>query len=300
MSDYYIGILILVCINLLAVLGLSLMTGFTGLFNFGQAGFLALGAYTATILTTRYSFPFLIALMAGMLVGVLASFLIGYPTLRLKGDYFAIATLGFAEAIRLLVENLEKITGGARGIPRIAPYTTLPIVLVFAAIALWLVANYVKSRHGRNCIAIREDEMAAEAIGINSFRYKQISFAINAALAALAGGLLAHYIGFIQPSMFGLVKSTELIVMVIFGGMHSLTGAVFAALVLTSLPELLRAAQAWRLVAYGALVVLIMIFRPEGLMGNWELTPSNLRSLFIKIRDKLRPPAPVKPLGKES
>ena len=117
MSDYYIGILILVCINLLAVLGLSLMTGFTGLFNFGQAGFLAVGAYTATILTTQYEVPFAIALLAGMITSALTSFVIGYPTLRLKGDYFAIATLGFSEAVRLLVENLEKITGGSRGIP---------------------------------------------------------------------------------------------------------------------------------------------------------------------------------------
>ena len=282
MSEYYIGILILVCINLLAVLGLSLMTGFTGLFNFGQAGFLAVGAYTATILTTQYEVPFAVALLAGMITSALTSFVIGYPTLRLKGDYFAIATLGFSEAVRLLVENLEKITGGARGIPRIPTVTTLPVALVSAVIALWLVANYVTSRHGRNCVAIREDELAAESIGINSFRYKQISFAINAMLAGLAGGLLAHYIGFIQPSMFSIVKSTELIVMVIFGGMHSLTGAILATLALTSLPELLRAAQAWRLVVYGALVVLIMIVRPEGLMGSWELTPANVKALLSK------------------
>ena len=282
MSQYYIGILILICINLIAVLGLSLMTGFTGLFNFGQAGFLAVGAYTATILTTQYAVSFPLALLAGMLVSALSSFLIGYPTLRLKGDYFAIATLGFSEVVRLLVENLEKLTGGSRGIPRIPIHTTLPVALVVTVIALWLVANYVRSRHGRNCVAVREDELAAESIGINSFRYKQISFAINAALAGLSGGLLAHYVGFIQPSMFGIIKSTELIVMVIFGGMHSLTGAVFAAVVLTSLPELLRTAQAWRLVAYGALVVVIMVVRPEGLMGSWEFTPANLKALFNK------------------
>ena len=282
MSEYYIGILILVCINLLAVLGLSLMTGFTGLFNFGQAGFLAVGAYTATILTTQYEVPFAIALLAGMITSALTSFVIGYPTLRLKGDYFAIATLGFSEAVRLLVENLEKITGGSRGIPRIPTVTTLPVALVSAVIALWLVANYVTSRHGRNCVAIREDELAAESIGIDSFRYKQISFAINAMLAGLAGGLLAHYIGFIQPSMFSIVKSTELIVMVIFGGMHSLTGAILATLALTSLPELLRAAQAWRLVVYGALVVVIMVARPEGLMGSWELTPANVKALLSR------------------
>ena len=288
MSQYYIGILILICINLLSVLGLSLMTGFTGLFNFGQAGFLAVGAYTATILTTQYAVPFPLALLACMLVSALSSFLIGYPTLRLKGDYFAIATLGFAEVVRLLVENLEKITGGARGIPRITTYTTLPVALGATVVALWLVANYVRSRHGRNCVAIREDELAAESIGINSFRYKQISFAINAALAGLSGGLLAHYVGFIQPSMFGMIKSTELIVMVIFGGMHSITGAVFAAIVLTSMPELLRAAQAWRLVVYGVLVVVIMVARPEGLMGSWELTPANVKAIFNKSRSAQR------------
>ena len=282
MSQYYVGILILICINLLAVLGLSLMTGFTGLFNFGQAGFLAVGAYTATILTTHYSIPFLPALAAGMAVSVLTSFIIGYPTLRLKGDYFAIATLGFAEVVRLLVENLEKLTGGSRGIPRIPTNTSLPLALGASIIALWLVANYVSSRHGRNCVAVREDELAAESIGVDSFRYKQVVFAINAALGGLSGGLLAHYVGFIQPSMFSTIKSTELIVMVIFGGMHSLTGAVFSAIVLTSLPELLRTAQAWRLVAYGALVVLIMVARPEGLMGSWELTPANIRALFKK------------------
>ncbi len=284
MSQYYVGIFILICINLLAVLGLSLMTGFTGLFNFGQAGFLAVGAYTATILTTEYSVPFLLALAAGMVTSVLTSFVIGLPTLRLKGDYFAIASLGFAEVVRLLVENLEKLTGGSRGIPRIPTDTNLPLALGASAIALWLVANYVGSRHGRSCVAVREDELAAESIGVDSFRYKQIVFAINAALAGLSGGLLAHYVGFIQPSMFSTIKSTELIVMVIFGGMHSLTGAVFSAIVLTSLPELLRTAQAWRLVAYGALVVLIMVARPEGLMGSWELTPANVKALFKKLR----------------
>jgi branched-chain amino acid transport system permease protein len=285
-SQYYVGILILICINLLAVLGLSLMTGFTGLFNFGQAGFLAVGAYTAAILTTQYNLPFIVALFAAMIVSVIASFLIGYPTLRLKGDYFAIATLGFSEVVRLLVENLEKLTGGSRGIPRITTYTSLPFTLVASAIALWLAANYVRSRHGRSCVAIREDELAAESIGIDSFRYKQVVFAINAALAGLSGGLLAHYVGFIQPSMFSIVKSTELIVMVIFGGMHSLTGAVFSAVVLTSLPELLRTAQAWRLVAYGALVVVIMVARPEGLMGSWELTPANVKALFTKKEEE--------------
>lgn len=289
MSEYTIGILILACVNLISVLGLSLLTGFTGQFNFGQAGFMAIGAYTAAILTTRLGVPLAVAVAAAMAMSGLASVLIGYPTLRLKGDYFAIGTLGFAEAIRLVIENFDKLTGGSRGIPRINTYTTLPVALAAVAVALIVVAYYIGSTHGRNCIAVREDEMAAEAIGVDAFRYKQVSFAVNAVLAGLSGALLAHYVGFIQPSMFGLVKSTEMIVIVIFGGMQSLTGAVIATFLLTALPEVLRAAMAWRLVLYGVLVVFIMIVRPEGIMGTWELSPKNIKAAFGRSRAKAGP-----------
>ena len=289
MSEYTIGILILACVNLISVLGLSLLTGFTGQFNFGQAGFMAIGAYTAAILTTRLGVPLAVAVAAAMAMSGLASVLIGYPTLRLKGDYFAIGTLGFAEAIRLVIENFDKLTGGSRGIPRINTYTTLPVALAAVAVALIVVASYIGSTHGRNCIAVREDEMAAEAIGVDAFRYKQVSFAVNAVLAGLSGALLAHYVGFIQPSMFGLVKSTEMIVIVIFGGMQSLTGAVIATFLLTALPEVLRAAMAWRLVLYGVLVVFIMIVRPEGIMGTWELSPTNIKAAFGRSRAKAGP-----------
>lgn len=287
MTGYYAGILILTCVNILSALGLSLLTGFTGSFCFGQAGFMAVGAYVATILTMRFGAPFPVVLTAGAVAAMLVSIPLGYPTLRLKGDYFAIATLGFAEAVRLIVENLEKITGGSRGIPNIPTHTDLPVIFVVTVLAVVLIRNYIASRHGRNCIAIREDELAAEAIGVDSFRYKQISFAINGLLAGLSGGFLAHYVGFIQPSMFGIQKSTELIVMVIFGGMHSVTGAVLAAFLLTALPEFLRAAAAWRLVAYGAVVVLIMVARPEGLLGSWELSWTSLQALWRNVRARL-------------
>jgi len=283
MPVYYQGIIILTCVNLISVLGLSLLTGFTGSFCFGQAGFMAIGAYVAGMMTKFWHIPLPVALLCGAVAGGLVSIPLGYPTLRLKGDYFAIATLGFAEAVRLVIENLEKITGGSRGIPSIPTYNNYPVIVVGTLVLVWLIRNYVSSRHGRNCVAIREDEIAAQAIAVNTFRYKQISFIFNGILAGLSGGLLAHYVGFIQPSMFGIPKSTELIVMVIFGGMHSVTGAVLAAIVLTSLPELLRAAAAWRLVVYGAVVVLIMVFRPEGLLGTWELSISSLRALRSQI-----------------
>ncbi len=279
MSVYVQGIIFLSCINLIAVLGLSLLTGFTGSFNFGQAGFLAIGAYVSTIMTMKMHAPFAVALASGMLASGAVSFLLGFPTLRLKGDYFAIATLGFAEAVRLLVENLEKITGGSRGIVAIPTKTSLTTLVPVTMVLVWVMRNYIGSRHGRNCVAVREDEVAAQAIAVPVFRYKQISFFVNGLLAGLAGGFLAHYVGFIQPSMFGIQKSTELIVMVIFGGMHSVTGAVVSAVILTSLPEILRAAAAWRLVTYGAAVVFIMVVRPEGLLGSWELTFQSLRDL---------------------
>lgn len=284
MSTYIQGIFILACINIIAVLGLSLLTGFTGLFCFGQAGFLAIGAYISALITIKFNMPFIISLLAGMTVAGFVSILLGYPTLKLKGDYFAIATLGFSEAIRLIIENLDKITGGARGMPGIPTRTTLLLVIPIALISYICIRFYVVSKHGYNCIAIRGDEIAAESIGINSFHYKQISFFINGLLAGLAGGLLAHYVGFVQPSMFGIIKSTELVVMVIFGGMHSVTGATFAAVILTALPELLRAASAWRLVLYGALVVLIMIVRPKGLLGYWELNFKSLRIFWLYSR----------------
>ena len=279
MSVYVQGILFLSCINLIAVLGLSLLTGFTGSFNFGQAGFLAIGAYVATLMTMKLHAPFAVSLLAGMLASGLVSILLGYPTLRLKGDYFAIATLGFAEAVRLLIENLEKVTGGSRGIPSIPTKTTLTTLVPVTLVIIWLMRNYISSRHGRNCVAVREDETAAQAIAVNVFRYKQISFFVNGLLAGLSGGFMAHYVGFIQPSMFGIQKSTELIVMVILGGMHSITGSVLSAGVLTRLPEILRAAAAWRLVMYGAAVVFIMVVRPEGLLGSWELNIRSIRAM---------------------
>jgi branched-chain amino acid transport system permease protein len=238
-------------------------------------------------MTMKLNMPFLISLATGMMATGLISILLGYPTLKLKGDYFAIATLGFSEAIRLVIENLDKVTGGARGIPGIPTRTTLPSVILMAIIATVCIRFYVVSRHGRNCVAVREDETAAQSIGINTFRYKQVSFFINGLLAGLAGGLLAHYVGFIQPSMFSIIKSTELIVMVIFGGMHSVTGATLAAVVLTALPEVLRTAAAWRLVAYGAVVVFIMVARPEGLLGSWELSWTSMRVLWVSLKLRL-------------
>ncbi|WP_130863206.1 branched-chain amino acid ABC transporter permease [Bacilliculturomica massiliensis] len=271
-SWFYIeGILILVGINVMIVLGLSLLTGFTGLFSFGHAGFMAIGAYVAVTCTMQLDVPFYLAILIGGIAAMIASLFIGYFTLNLKGDYFCIATLGFGEAIRLILDNMT-IVGGARGLPGIPLDTTLVNVIVIDIIGIMAMAYLIKSRHGRNMIAIREEELASQAIGINVFRYKMESLAISALYAGIGGALWAHYVGFIQPLMFQLTKSTEMTIMVIFGGLGSITGSVVGAFILTFLPELLRELANWRLVFYGAAVIAIMIARPQGMLGGIEIT----------------------------
>ncbi|MEG1067627.1 MAG: branched-chain amino acid ABC transporter permease [Anaerovoracaceae bacterium] len=285
-SWYYIsGILILTGINLLTVLGLSLLTGFTGLFSFGHAGFMAIGAYTSAMLTMR-GVPLIIALLAGGIMAMVMSLLIGKLTLNLKGDYFCIATLGFGEAVRLLFDNIQ-FFGGSRGLPGIETYSSdyyLAIVVVINAIAIAAMAYLIKSRHGRNMVAIREEELASQAIGINVFGYKLMSLAISALYAGVAGGLMAHYLGYIQPIMFQLLKSTELTIIVIFGGLGSITGSVVGTFILTFLPEIFRTFSQWRLVIYGLAVIIIMVARPQGVMGGKEINFRWLKKIINRRR----------------
>ena len=223
--NYILGVLTLAGINLMAVLGLSLLTGFTGMFSFGHAGFMAIGGYTSAMMTVKFGLPFIPALLIGGLAASLVSSVIGRLTLKLKGDYFCIATLGFGEAIRLILDNVQYF-GGARGWPGIPHYTQLPNVIILNIIAIIILANIVRSKHGRNMIAVREEELASQTVGINVFKYKLISLMISAAYAGIAGGLMAHYMTFLQPKMFSLVKSTELTIIVIFGGLGSISGSV--------------------------------------------------------------------------
>lgn len=283
LSWYYIkGILTLAGIYVLPVLGLSLLTGFTGLFSFGHAGFMAIGGYTTAVMMVKLGIPFIPSILLGGLMAALVSFLIGRVTLNLKGDYFCIATLGFGEAIRLVLDNVQYF-GGARGWPGIPLKTNLLLVVIIDIIAILILRNIINSRHGRNMIAIREEELASQVIGINVFKYKLTSLMISAFYAGVGGGLLGSYLGFLQPKMFSLIKSTEITIMVIFGGLGSITGSVVGALVLVSLPELLREFARWRLVVYGAVVVFIMIARPEGLMGGKEFGIKAIINVFNKL-----------------
>lgn len=270
--DYILSVVTLAAINMIAVLGLSIFTGFTGLFSFGHAAFVGVGAYVSAILTYYYYVPFFIALVAGSFAAAAVSLIIGVPTLRakLRSDYFAIAILGFGEAFRVILENLD-ITNGARGLPGIDSFTTLPIVLVALAFSVWITRNFLMSRYGAACIAIREDPVAAEMSGVGLFQTRLLSLVLSAFLCGLSGGLMAHFLSFIQPVMFTLVQSTQLLAAVIAGGMGSITGPLFASFLFIVLPEALRVANMWRLVAYGLMLVLIMIYRPQGIMGYQEL-----------------------------
>jgi len=284
MTQYLSGILSLGLIYVIATVGLAVFTGFTGLFSLGHAAFFAIGAYTAAILTYFYGVNFYLALAAAGVMSALVGFLIGYPTLKakLRTDYFAIATLGFGEAIRVLLENLT-ITQGARGLPGIANHTTLPVLIVITALVIWVAWNFVHSRQGRAAIAIREDFVAAEMMGINIFIGRLRSLVFSAACGGIAGGLFAHYFCFIQPSMFTSYMSTQMTAAVVAGGMGSISGPVLAALIFIGVPEALRVANIWRLAAYGLLLVLIMIFRPQGLLGYREISLDGIRSFFARF-----------------
>jgi branched-chain amino acid transport system permease protein len=285
MWQYVSGVISLGLIYVIATVGLAVFTGFTGLFSLGHAAFFAIGAYTAAILTYFYGFNFYVALALGGCAGGLVGFLIGYPTLKakLRTDYFAIATLGFGEAIRVLLENLP-ITQGARGLPGIRGETNLPVLLVCTTLVIWMAWNLIHSRHGRACIAIREDFVAAEMMGVNIFIGRLRSLVFSAACAGLAGGLFAHYYCFIQPSMFSSYMSTQMTAAVVAGGMGSISGPAIATLIFIGIPEALRVANIWRLVAYGLILVLIMIFRPQGLMGYKELNMDMIRGWGRRIR----------------
>ncbi len=286
---YIIGVLILSSVQAIATVGLALFTGFTGQFSLGHAAFIAIGAYTAAILTHFYAVSFLAATIAAAAAATLSSYVIGVPTLKakLRSDYFAIATLGFGEAVRVLLENLE-ITQGARGLPGIARLTDLPVALVGLAIVTWLARNYIASSYGWRAVAVREDAVAAEMIGINLFKTKMISLAVSAAFCGVAGSLMAHYLMFIQPAMFTGVQSTQLITAVVAGGMGSLTGPIIAAAVFVIMPEFLRMANMWRLVLYGLLLILIMVFRPSGLMGYREFSLGPVVRVWRWVRDRGR------------
>ncbi|MBQ9433726.1 MAG: branched-chain amino acid ABC transporter permease [Synergistaceae bacterium] len=271
MGGYQEGIVILMCINCIAAMGVSILTGFTGIFTLGHAAYMALGAYTTAIMTVRYGVHWLPAILAGGLMAVLIAWLIGLPTLKLTGDYYAIASIGLGEAIRLILENWESVTRGARGFPGIDDYTTRGMSVTFFIVLAIITFNLLDSRVGRELRASRDDNTAASLMGFNTPHTKMKALLISAFYCGIAGALLAGYMGFIQPSMFDMMKSTELTAVVVFGGLGSMSGSILGSASITLIMEYFRDISQYRMLIYGVLLVVIMVFRPEGLLGSREV-----------------------------
>jgi branched-chain amino acid transport system permease protein len=266
-----VSVLVFTCISIIGVSGVFLITGLAGMFSLGQASFMAVGAYTSGVLVVRFGVPFPVAAVAGTLAGVLAGLLVGLPTVRLRRDYIALVTFGFGEAIIAILNNLSNITGGAMGLVGIPPLTTLPLVLLSAFFSLFFVWNFKFSKYGRQCIAIRTDELAARSMGIHGDGLKLLVFILSAGFSAYAGVLYGFYTTYVDPGLFNWTRSAEWIIMVFFGGLGSLTGAVISAILLGTLPEILRFASEWRILLYCVIVLAIINFRPKGLLGEREL-----------------------------
>jgi branched-chain amino acid transport system permease protein len=270
LNPFYVNTLFFIGINIILAVSLHLIIGITGQFSIGHAGFLAVGAYASAIITMKLQLPLGLALVVGGLAAAVAGLIIGIPTLRLKGDYLAIATLGFGEIVRIILLNINYV-GGASGMS-VSHLTTWPWIAGCMIITIVVINNFTNSTHGRACISIRENEIAADAMGINTTFYKVAAFAIGAFFAGIAGGLYAHNFYIIQPSNFGFLKSFDILIYVVLGGLGSLSGAVISAILLTIISTFLQDYPETRMIIYSLVLIIMMLYRPQGLMGTKELT----------------------------
>ena len=285
LSTYQNKVLLTVGINIILAVSLNVSTGYLGQLPLGHAGFMAVGAYTCALFTKYSPLPsgaaFVIGLALGAVMAGIFGVLIGIPALRLTGDYLAILTLGFGEIIRITLNNIDDVLGfklfyGAKGLKNIPKYSNYWNAFLCVVITCFAIHAMMKSRHGRAVLAIRDNEIAAESCGIQTTYYKVMAFAFSAAFAGLAGGLYACYLGVLDPSTFGFMKSIEILVMVVLGGMGSMLGSILSATVLTILPEATRSFESYRMVVYSLVLILMMIFRPGGLLGSYDFSMSRI------------------------
>jgi len=293
LPQYYSFVFVNIAVNVILAVSLNVVNGFTGQFSIGHAAFMAVGAYTAALVTTGMetfqlaglplpasdAVVFFLAIMAGMAAASLAGLLVGIPSLRLRGDYLAIVTLGFGEIIRVIIEN-TKVLGQATGISGLPPYTNVVWAGMGIVATVVMARRLLLSTQGRALLSIREDEVAAEAMGVDTVGWKVRAFVISAAFAGLAGVLLVHKIQLVTPRMFTFVKSMEVVVMVVLGGMGSITGSIVAATLLTVALESLQAADQYRMVIFSLLLIVLMLTRPSGLFGTreiWDAVPRWMR-----------------------
>ncbi len=285
-TPYYRSILYWIGIYMILGVSLNIIIGITGQLSLGHAGFMSIGAYSSAIILR--SIPDLggwfISVGVGLLITMVVSFVVAMPALRLKGDYLAIATLGVGEIIRIVILNM-KITDGARGISNITNLMSWPLMFAFVTAIVVLASNFKNSAVGRACIAIKEDEIASESLGINPVKYKVMAFMIGAMMASVAGALYATTYYVVKPETFGITTSINILIVVVFGGMGSLSGSLFAASFVGITNMLLQSYGEIRTMIYAAILVLVMIFRPQGLLDNQEVTPFTIKD-FIQQKFK--------------
>ena len=249
-------------INIILAVSLNLITGFTGQFSLGHASFMAIGAYTSGILTAKLDYPFAVGIIGAALMAAIAGVLIGTPTLRLKGDYLAIATLGFGEIVRIVGLNWD-YAGGAMGLNDIPPYTNWTWLYFLVVLTIVVISNFINSYNGRAVISIKEDELASASMGVNTSYYKVLVFSIGALFAGVAGALYANFFYFIKPDSFGFMKSVDILVIVVLGGLGSIRGTVVAAIVLSLVSLFLQGIPELRMVIYAVILFIMMVYRPQ-------------------------------------
>ena len=279
LSRQYKSLIVPICVNIMLAVSLNLVTGFLGELSLGHAGFMSIGAYSSALISIALSntlppaLAFLIALLCGGILAAFFGFVIGVPVLRLRGDYLAIVTLAFGEIIKSII-NYLKFTGGSKGlskIPLYSDYRNFTVVFIITVITIVLISNLINSRDGRAIKSIRDNDIAAESIGINISKYKVSAFVIAAGFAGIAGALYAHNVGIIKPSIFDYNKSIEILVFVVLGGMGNIPGSIISAIILTLLPEFLRGADNLRMLLYAIVLIVMMIFNNSKFKSSLSL-----------------------------
>ena len=284
----FLYVLTQVCITLVSVCGIYILTGLTGMFSLGSAAFMAIGAYVSGLLVLKLGMNMYLAFLLAIIAAVAVGYVIGFPVVRLRRDYISLVTLGFGESIAQLILLLSQYTGGAFGLIGVPRKVNVGFTVIAAALAIALTALFKTSKYGRQCIAIKSDELAAKAMGINTSRVKMIAFLLSCGLTAFAGCMYAFYVGYVGPTDFGWKKSADWVLMVFFGGVNSLTGSIFGGAFLTFLPQYMQSLNKYRYIVYAVLVLFILNFKPNGIFGEWELTPRNMKKALKKFDRKMR------------
>jgi len=285
---FYLTLAINIAVFSIAVLGTFMLTGMNGLFSLGQAAFMGLGAYISAILVVNYHLPFFLAVLISILTCAFLAFLVGSATLRIRQDFFALATFGFGQAVTAFMTEYVSVTGGAMGFSNIPNLTTPALAFISLVVAIFIVWGIRRSHFGRDSLAIRSNELAAKVEGINVLKHKVIIFILAAAFAAYAGALMAFHTRYVEPNMYGWITSVTWIIIVYFGGRDSLTGTVIGAIILYLAPEILRFTTAWRILIYCVIILLIINLRPRGLFGTWEFSLKPLIRLFQPKKQEVK------------